>query len=371
MKALKTKYIIIALVIVLSLLVSSCSLLPSDSTTPADTTTPGVTTPIDINWTAPAAGDETSALPTIADVVAMVNPSVVAINVEYTGYDIFNRPYEQQGAGSGWIIDEDGLIVTNNHVVEGAESVTVTLADGRTFPALTIRTDSLSDLAVVKVNADNLPAAQVGNSDALRVGDWVIAIGNSLGLGISATKGIVSAKGVSLLVSEEQTMDDLVQTDAAINPGNSGGPLVNMAGEVIGITSVKVAQVGVEGMGYAISSNSATPIIQQLVQTGYVIRPFLGVQNLLTVDQNVAAYYSLDVDQGALIRGVLDGGPAETAGLEAGDVIIGFDGQEVTNVNELLKALYACQTEQTVEISYWRDGVQHTAYVTLAESPPS
>jgi serine protease Do len=370
MKALKIGHILIALVIVLSLLVSSCSLLPNDNP-PTDTPSPGVTSPIDVNWTPPAIDGEASALPSIADVVALVNPSVVAINTEYTGYDIFNRPYEQQGAGSGWIIDEDGLIVTNNHVVEGAESVTATLADGRTFPAVTIRTDPLSDLAVIKVDAQNLPAAQVGNSDALRVGDWVIAIGNSLGLGISATKGIVSAKGVSLLVSAEQTMDDLVQTDAAINPGNSGGPLVNMAGEVIGITSVKVAQVGVEGMGYAISSNSATPIIQQLVQTGYVIRPFLGVQNLLTVDQTVAAYYSLDVDQGALIRGVLDGGPAETARLKAGDVITGFNGQEVANVNELLKALYACQIGQTVEITYWRDDSQHTAYVTLAESPPS
>jgi serine protease Do len=371
MKALKIRYIITALVIVLSLLVSSCSLLTNDNTTPTDTPSPGITTPIDINWTGPVVDGETSALPSIADVVTTVNPSVVAITTEYTSYDIFNRPYEQQGAGSGWIIDEDGIIVTNNHVVEGAESVNVALADGRTFPAVPIRTDSLSDLAVVKVDAQNLPAAQVGNSDALRVGDWVIAIGNSLGLGISATKGIVSAKGVSLLVSEEQTMDDLVQTDAAINPGNSGGPLVNMAGEVIGITSVKVAQVGVEGMGYAISSNSATPIIQQLVQTGYVIRPFLGVQNLLTVDPNVAAYYSLDIEQGALIRGVMDGGPAGTAGLEAGDVIIGFNGQEVTNVNELLKALYACQIEQRVEITYWRDNSQHTAYVTLAESPPS
>jgi serine protease Do len=371
MKIPKIGHILIAFVIVLSLLVSSCSLLPTDNQEPTDTTSPGAITPIDPEWTPPALEGDVEVLPSIADVVALVKPSVVAINTEYTGYDIFNRPYEQQGAGSGWIIDEDGLIVTNNHVVEGAESVTVTLADGRTFPAVTIRTDWVSDLAVIKVDAQNLPAANVGDSDALRVGDWVVAIGNSLGLGISATKGIVSVKGVSLAVSEEQTLDDLLQTDAAINPGNSGGPLVNMAGEVIGITSVKVAQVGVEGMGYAISSNSAKPIIEQLVQTGYVIRPFLGVQNLLTVDQTVAAYYGLNVEQGALIRGVLADGPAETAGLEAGDVITGFNGQEVTNVNELLRALYDCQIGQTVEITYWRGESQHTSYVTLTESPPS
>jgi serine protease Do len=373
MKALKIRYIIIALVIVLILLVSSCSLLPSDETTPADNASPKLTAPIDTSWTPPALDSGTAALPSIADVVALVKPSVVAVNVEVTSYDIFNRPYEQQGAGSGWIIDEDGIIVTNNHVVEGADSITVTLDDGRTFSVdtTTVATDALTDVAVFRIDTTNLPAVAVGNSENLRVGDWVIAIGNALGEGISATDGIVSRKDVSITDDAGLTRYNLIQTNAAINPGNSGGPLVDMAGEVIGITNAKISAVGVEGMGYAISTQEAMPIIQQLVQTGYVIRPFLGVQNLLTVDQTVAAYYGLDVEQGALVRGVMEGGPAETAGLAAGDVITGFEGQEVVNVNELLQALYDCQIGQTVKITYWRGDSQHTAYVTLVESPPA
>jgi serine protease Do len=367
------KYLLASLVIVVFLLGTIGCPLPGIFTTPPTTTTPTAptATPIDPGWIPPSTDGQASELPSIADVVALVKPSVVAINTEYTSYDIFNRPFTQQGAGSGWVIDEDGLIVTNNHVVEEADSVTVILADGRTFTAQTVLTDILSDLAIVKVNASNLPAARVGNSDALRVGDWVVAIGNSLGMGISATKGIVSAKGISITVSEGQTLDDLVQTDAAINPGNSGGPLVNMAGEVIGINSVKIAQVGVEGMGYAISSNTARPIIQQLVQKGYVVRPFLGVQNLLTVDQTAADFYSLSVDQGALIRGVLAGGPADQAGLQAGDVIVKFSDQEIADVNELLRALYASEVGQEVEITFWRGSSQNTTQITLGERPPS
>jgi serine protease Do len=374
MKKLNLKYLLASLVIIVFLLVASgCQFIPIYTSTPSTTTPPATTavTPINPGWTPPSTDGQELVLPSIADVVALVKPSVVAINTEFTSYDIFNRPFTQQAAGSGWIIDEDGLIVTNNHVVENADSVTVTLVDGRTFTAETVRTDVLSDLAIVKVNASNLPAAKVGDSEALLVGDWVVAIGNSLGMGISATSGIVSATGVSLDVSAGQTQDDLIQTDAAINPGNSGGPLVNMAGEVIGITSVKIAQVGVEGMGYAISSNTATPIVEQLVQQGYVIRPFLGVQNLLTVDQTAAAFYSLSVDQGALIRGVLAGGPAEQAGLQAGDVIVKFDDQDVADVSDLLRVLYSSQIGQEVKITFWRGDSQSSTYLTLAESPPS
>jgi len=255
-------------------------------------------------------------------------------------------------------------------VVEGADSVTVTLADGRTFSAETVRTDWLSDLAIVKVNAGNLPAAKVGDSDALRVGDWVVAIGNSLGLGISATKGIVSAQGVSLSVSAGQTQEDLIQTDAAINPGNSGGPLVNMAGEVIGINSIKIAQVGVEGMGYAISSNTAKPIIQQLVQKGYVVRPWLGV-GLRNVDQYAILTYNLAVDKGAFITEVAANSPAVEAGIEAGDVITGFEGEEISSADDLIQAIHASGVGQRVEITFWRGEVQNTTQATLAESPPS
>jgi serine protease Do len=334
----------------------------------ADTSSP--TTPTALDWTLPPSDGQTQILPSIADVVALVKPSVVAINVKVTTNTFFG-PSTEEGAGSGWIIDKDGIIVTNNHVVEGADSITVTLDDGRTFPVNLneVHTDALSDLAVLRIDAENLPAVIVGDSEELRVGDWVVAIGNALGEGISATDGIVSRKDVSLTDDSGQTQYNLIQTNAAINPGNSGGPLVNMAGEVIGITNAKISAVGVEGMGYAISSSEATPVIEQLINTGHVVRPFLGVQGLLTVDQSVAAFYNLSVDEGALIRGIVLNGPADKAGLEAGDVITGFGDQDISDVNELLRALYSSQVEETVKITYWRGGNQNITYVTLDSQP--
>jgi serine protease Do len=208
---------------------------------------------------------QTQIEPVIADVVAAVKPSVVAINTKTTIY-MFGRRITQEGAGSGWIIDSNGIIVTNYHVVEGADTISVTLDDGRTFAVdpNTVAADPVNDLAVLKIDAKNLTAAKVGDSSALRVGDWLVAIGNSLGLGISAKEGIVSRLDVSLTV-DDQVVENLIETSAAINPGNSGGPLVNMNGEVIGITSIKVASVGVEGLGYAISINEAMVIIKELI----------------------------------------------------------------------------------------------------------
>jgi len=201
-------------------------------------------------------------------VVTSVTPSVVTIDTETT-YQFFRRTYTQEGAGSGWIIDESGIIVTNNHVIEGADSIIITLYDGTTFfvDPNTIVRDPASDLAVIRIDADNLPAATIGDSSELRVGDWVVAIGNPLGLGISAKEGIASRLGVSLTMNG-QILNDLIETSAAINPGNSGGPLVNMQGEVIGITSAKISSVGVEGLGYAISIDEAMPIIDELITRG-------------------------------------------------------------------------------------------------------
>lgn len=309
-------------------------------------------------------------LPDLASVIAKARPSVVAINTKVPTLSIFGGTFTQEGAGSGWIIDSNsGLIVTNNHVVEGANSISVTLEDGREFSADTVRTDPVSDLAVVKINAQNLPAAlKVGDSAKLRVGDWVVAIGNSLGQGISATKGIVSALGVSISADSGETLYDLIQTDAAINPGNSGGPLVNLAGEVIGINSIKVAQVGVEGMGYAISSKVALPIIDALVKTGYVLRPWMGVE-LYTVDQTVVIRYRLAVNKGVLITRVSAGSPAAEAGLKAGDVITRIENKDVKDVDELTRAIRSYAIGQTVQISYWRSNNQATASVTLAQSP--
>ncbi|MFC1864801.1 S1C family serine protease [Chloroflexota bacterium] len=308
------------------------------------------------------------ALPTITEVVAKVKPSVVAINVEIVTYDIFSRPTTGEGAGSGWITSEDGYIVTNNHVVGDAEKVTVIMEDGSSYIAEQVKTDSMTDLAVVKINANNLPAAKVGDSSKLEVGEWVVAIGNALGEGTSATVGVVSAIDVSVSASPGQTLHGLIQTDAAINPGNSGGPLVNMAGEVIGIDSIKVAQVGVEGMGYAISINQAMPIINELIKTGYIVRPWLGI-GVYTVDNFVASMYNLTVDKGVLITEVADGSPAAKAGLEAGDVITMIEEKEIASVDELLTLLNTYKIGQTVKITFWRGGVENIASVTLGERP--
>ncbi len=372
MSRVRIKYAIACFILVLSLLLGmGCELLPDVDITPSPSPapTPTVTpTPINPDWTLPPTENSAPVLPSIADVVALVKPSVVAINTEVVTYDILNRPQTQERAGSGWIIDESGLIVTNNHVVAGAENVTVTLADGRTFPAESIRTDSLSDLAIVEINARNLPAAKIGDSSQLRVGDWLVAIGNALGLGISAKEGIVSRVGVSISVSG-QTLGDLIETSAAINPGNSGGPLVNMKGEVIGITSVKIATVEVEGIGYAISTETAMPIIEELIRTGYIIRPWLGVV-LRSVDEFVVFQYDLAVDKGAFIIEVASGSPADKAGIEPEDVIVGLGGQEIATADDLVKAIHSSQIGQEIEITFWRGETKNTTSVVLVESPP-
>jgi len=373
MKKVSIKNLFISLILIISIaLVSGCGLLSDVETPPSSSTeTTENITPIDSDWSVTPGESQVPILPSIADVVARVKPSVVAITSEVVITDIFNQRHTQEGAGSGWIISTDGIIVTNNHVVEGAETITVTLDDGRTFSVdiTTVATDSLTDLAVLKINAENLPAATIGDSRKLRVGDWVVAIGNSLGERISATNGIVSALGVSLPMSSDQTLYNLVQTDAAINPGNSGGPLVNMAGEVVGITSAKIAEVGVEGMGYAISSQEAAPVIEQLINTGYVIRPWLGV-SLWPVDQYVIQRYNLVVDKGAFVVYVAAGSPADKAGLKPGDVITGFAVEETDTVDDLIQAIRASRIGQEVEITYWRGENTKTTYATLIESPP-
>lgn len=264
------KILTLCLVLMLTLVLSiACGRSLSDD---ASVTTDGLTyggnaTSIYTDWGTTITENQSSVLPSIADVVALVKPSVVAIDTETT-YRIFNRSFTQEGSGSGWIIDESGIIVTNYHVIEEAGTIIVTLNDGRTFTVdpKTVVTDEQNDLAILKIDAGELPALKIGDSSALRVGDWVVTVGNPLGLGISAKEGIVSRLGVSLSVGG-QVLNDLIETSAAINAGNSGGPLVNMSGEVIGITSVKVSSVGVEGLGYAISINEAAPIVSELVET--------------------------------------------------------------------------------------------------------
>lgn len=380
MKNISIKALVLSLVLVLAVLASpGCEVInittlpdtPEETTNPASEklTVAEEKVPIDTGWTSPEQGGQAMALPSIADVVASVKPSVVAINTE-TVITIFNRSSTREGAGSGWIISEDGIIVTNNHVIEGASSITVILDDGRTFKVdlKTVATDPLTDLAVLKIDADNLPAVRVGDSSVLRVGDWVVAIGNSLGEGLRATQGIVSRQDVSIQVEDVQRLYGLIETDAAINPGNSGGPLVNLAGEVIGITSAKFSAFGVEATGYAISTEVGMPIIQQLINNGRAVHPWLGV-SLYTVNQLAIREFDLSVEEGAFVVEVVRPSPANDGGLRREDVIIGFNGSEVETVEDLIQAIRAARVGQEVEIVYIRGGERITITATLIERP--
>ncbi len=381
MKRINIKSLVVSffLVALLSLSVGcnlpNVTLPPAPTETPTPEPTPGPpATPINPTWTPPQPPSATTpilSLPSIADVVALVKPSVVAINTEVTSFDFFNRPFTLQGAGSGWIIDKDGIIVTNNHVVEDAKTISVTLDNGSTYTvdSKSVFTDPFNDLAILRINAQDLSPLKIGDSSKMRVGDWVVAIGNSLGQGMSAKEGIVSRHGVSVTVDQGQTLYDLIETSAAINPGNSGGPLVNMAGEVIGITSAKIATIGVEGMGYAISTQTAMPIIQQLIKNGYVVRPWLGV-SLYTVDQFAVIRYRLTVDKGVLVTEVVKDSPAAKAGLAAGDVIVSAGGKEVATAEEMVQIIRTSQIGQGIEITYWRGNSKNTVVVVPIESPP-
>jgi serine protease Do len=371
--ALTVVSLAIILTIILSMLTGCVDVTGSATTVPS--TTPS---PINPSWTPPVTGSQIDELPGIADVVALVKPAVVSINTEILSQSIFGS-FTQEGAGSGWIIDENGIIVTNNHVIEGANAITVTLDDGRTFsvdPA-SVHTDVLNDLAIFSIEASNLPTLSIGNSSQLRVGDWVIAIGNALGLGIRATEGIVSRQGVTIPFDQNQTLYDLLETTAVINPGNSGGPLVNLSGEVIGITSAKITQTGVEGMGYAISIDTAMPIIEQLVSNGYIIRPWLGV-TLVALSPSVIAAVEMDssldwvikVEEGILLTGVLDGSPAGNAGLKPGDVIVTVGGEKVTDNQGFMKILHQSVIGKPLEITYFRGDAEYTTTVVPIESPP-
>ena len=322
----------------------------------------------DPNWTFPPENESATPLPDFRPVVTEVMPSVVSVTSEMVTSGFFGQ-YTEYVAGSGILIDNKGYIATNNHVVEDARSVYVELIDGRTLPADIVGTDTLTDLAVITIDTTDLPYAYWGNSSSLSLGEWVLAIGNALGEGITATEGIVSRLNVSVSV-DGNILYGLIQTTAAINPGNSGGPLVNLSGEVIGITSVKIVASEVEGIGYAISSNEARPIIEDLIRNGRVTYPWLGV-SVSTVTPLLAASEDLAVDRGALIAEVVAQSPAEAAGLQSGDVIIRFADKEITNLANLIQAIRSSQIGQDVEIVFVRGEDTKTTSAQLIERPTS
>jgi len=349
-------------VTILTLLLATTACVASTSSTP--TATPTST------YSATATSPEDYNLPSITDVVDQVNPAVVSIVVGTVSYNWFMQPVPSEQAGSGVIIDTEGYIITNNHVVEDANSITVSLTDGRSFDAEIIGTDPSTDLAVIKIDGGDLPTASFGNSSALRVGDWVVAIGNALALegGPTVTVGVVSAMGRTIEVDSETTLYDLIQTDAAINPGNSGGPLINLNGEVIGINTAKISSVEVSGVGFAISADSALPVIDELITKGYVSRPYLGI-SLVTVTPAIVRSYDLNVDKGALIYYLNPGTPASNAGLRPGDVIIVFDDIEIETADDVILAIRNHSIGDTVQIKYYRGSSLQIASVTLIEKP--
>jgi serine protease Do len=273
-----------------------------------------------------------------------------------------------QSLGSGFIIDPAGYVVTNNHVIEGADEVSVTLQDGTVLKATIVGKDETGDLALLKVKSDKpLPTVEFGDSSASRVGDWVLAIGNPFGLGGTVTAGIVSARGRDI---HQGQYDDFIQTDAAINRGNSGGPLFNMDGQVIGInTAIFSPSGGSIGIGFSIPSNMAKLTIAQLKQYGHARRGWLGVK-IQQVTPDIAESLGLKDAAGAMVAGLTDGGPAEKAKIHNGDIILKFDGQDVKEMHNLPRIVADTDVGKEVPVVLWRDGKEVTVQTTLAERPP-
>lgn len=297
-----------------------------------------------------------------------VSPAVVGITTKVYNRDMFNRKVlVGEGVGSGVIFDKAGYIVTNNHVVGTAKTVIVSLADGQSTEGTVVGRDAKTDLAVVKINMDNLPVAEFGDSDSLQVGEPAIAIGNPLGLEFQGTVTVGVISSLNRTIGAEGQSMKLIQTDAAINPGNSGGALVDADGKVIGINSAKISQEGVEGLGFAIPINAARPILQDLITNGKVVRPYLGLYGL---DQQMAARFGMQLNaQGIYVYRVVPGGPLDQAGLQHGDVIVKLDGTDVKDFASLQSVMDKLKVGDSVSIDYTRNGMNREATVVLQESP--
>ncbi len=301
-----------------------------------------------------------------------VRPAVVFVGIEAN-----LRSFSQTipiGNGSGAIIDREGHIVTNNHVVAGAPVLKVTLPDGRTFDARLVGRDAVTDLAVIQIAGDNLPVLPLGDSGELQVGDWVVAVGNALGLegGPTVTAGVVSALNRTIQEDSGAALSGLIQTDAAINPGNSGGPLVNLRGEIVGINTAVPGRTGAgyqpSGIGFAIAIDEARPIIEQLIATGRVVRPYLGI-TMVTITPAIRAQVGLDVEKGIIVISVARNSPAARAGLRAGDVIVAADAKPIPNEAALRQAIQSHKIGDTMELTIVRGSVRSSLRVQLSESP--
>ena len=319
-----------------------------------------------------AEGTTVSSGMTTAQVAKTVSPSVVVITTEqvvYSQWSWYGQSQVESGAGSGVIISSDGYILTCAHVVSGASNITVSIGD-KDYPATLVGEDTTSDIAVVKVDATGLTPATVGNSDSLKVGESVMAVGNPLGeLGGTVTSGIVSAlnRSVSIQGSSSVNTMSLIQMDASVSPGNSGGGLFNMNGELVGIVNAKSSDSDAEGLGFAIPVNDAVKVAQELLENGYVTgRPYLGISYYAVTDAQTAAQLGVNA-YGVYIVEVVKGGPADKAGLQAGDRIVSMDGSEVATQSDLGTLMQDHKAGDAIEITVARGGQMQTVNVTLGE----
>lgn len=365
----RAKYVLIAL-LVLGLVGAglACGLGGSP-----DNAANAANTPINADWSPVYVDSQVGTVLSKTDLVARLAPSVVSITTEGVAYDMFYRAVPSSGAASGIIIDPEGIVVTNNHVVADANSLTVTLNDGRSLRAVKWAGDEATDLAVVQIQSDgDLPYAHflsdsLGNLTLL---ENVVAVGNALALpgGPTWTEGVVSYLGRSIGQSNGAILDDLIQTDAAINAGNSGGPLVNMAGQVVGINTAIASNA--ENIGFAISTNTAIDTVYSLVTKGYESSAWMGVSTY-TVTANVQAQYRLATDSGAMVWSVMSGGPAAAAGLKRFDVITKLGDAAITTSQELSSAIQSYSPGDKVVTTFMRGQTTRTAEVTLGQTPSS
>jgi S1-C subfamily serine protease len=334
---------------------------------PATTAVAGLTSPIPDGAAGATPSGLDGPLPALREVVGRVSPAVVGVDVNSTALDFFLRPVEQHSAGSGAIIRPDGFVITNDHVIAGANSIQVSLADNRVFDARVVGRDSRSDLAVLKIDAGELPYLAFAPRDSVDVGDWVLAFGNALGLegGPTVTVGIVSALGRTVRTSSGATLADLIQTDAAINEGNSGGPLVSLQGELVGVNTTILAEA--QGIGFAINSETVERFARDLIEFGRVRLPLIGLQGR-TITPGVAQQLGLGNASGVLVTTVVDG-PARRAGIEPQDVVTRLAGQAITGWDQFLGILWSRRPGETVEIELVRDGETRKLPVTLDERP--
>ncbi|MEX2372645.1 MAG: trypsin-like peptidase domain-containing protein, partial [Dehalococcoidia bacterium] len=319
----------------------------------------------------------------VTRVVEIARPSAVQVTTEQVVNNAGTETVVPSGVGSGVIIDDQGHVLTSDHVITGASNVIVSLTDGRQFDAEIVGQDPQTDLAVLRlldIEGEDLPVAAIGSSGDLRVGSWVVAIGHALGLegGPTVTTGVVSALGRTVQEpgvggAPGPFLFDVIQTDAPINPGNSGGPLVNLQGEVIGINTLVAGSAGAgipaQGIGFAIAIDTAIPLAEEMIETGRVVHPFVGI-NYVPLNSAVASQLGIQTTQGALIGGVQPGSPAEAAGLQADDVIVAIDGEPLVGESDLPEALDAREVGDEVAFEVRRGEETLTVEVTLGEAPP-